>query len=220
MRVLLQAVVGASVLTVASVASAQTPYATQPVQTAPNPPASAQAGNGEYVAPLQQQTQQTYVPQSVALSGPAYIKTWNEGDPIPPGYHPVSHVRTGLIAGGIALFGSLYLISVLTAAATVDVCHAFNGSVVTGCNAPTFLFVPVAGPFIEIAHSASGSALAATFLVIDGLGQAGGVFMFIAGIAWPKVMLQRNDLGFYGKKQTLATIEPVIGGQTGLKITF
>src|SRR5438128_10206318 len=99
MRAFLFAATTASILAVASFAGAQTPYATQPVQQTPNPPPSSQAGNGEYVAPLQQQTQQTYVPQSVALSGPAEIKTWNDGDPIPPGYHPVSRMRVGLFAG-------------------------------------------------------------------------------------------------------------------------
>jgi hypothetical protein len=215
MGVLLQAVTAASVLGIASLAHAQTPYATQPVQPPP-PPSSANAGNGEYVAPLQQQTQQTYVPQSVALSGPAEIKNYSDGDPIPPGYHPVSRMRTGLFAAGIATFGSLYLISALTAAATIDVCKFSYGQ----CISPTLLLVPVAGPFIEIGHSASGSALAITVLVIDGIGQVGGVTMAIAGLTWPKVVLRRNDLGLDGKKSTLATIEPVIGAQSGLKITF
>src|SRR6516165_4803647 len=33
-------------------------------QVAPPPPPNAVAGDGQYVAPMQQQTQQTYVPQS------------------------------------------------------------------------------------------------------------------------------------------------------------
>jgi hypothetical protein len=81
------------------------------------------------------------------------------------------------------------------------------------------LLVPVAGPFIEIGR-ANGSALAITFLLIDGLGQTAGAAMAIAGVAWPKVVLRRNDLGSVDKKTTVATIEPFVGAQSGLKITF
>ena len=61
------------------------------------PPSHAPTPNGEYVAPLQQQTQPMYVPQSVAISGPRQITTWQEGEPIPPGYHPVQRIRRGLV---------------------------------------------------------------------------------------------------------------------------
>lgn len=226
MRVLVRAATALSIFGFASIASAQTPYATQPLPQGPPPPNSANAGNGEYVAPMYQQTQPSYVPQSVAMSGPAYIKTWSEGDPIPPGYHPVSRVRTGLLVGGLVTFGSMYLISVLTAAMTLDICKLVNNaSAKPNCNAPTFLFVPVAGPFIEMGRSASAgisdSATVMTLLVLDGVVQVAGVAMAVAGIAWPKVILQRNDLGAVGKKTTVATIEPVLGGgQNGFKITF
>lgn len=216
MRRLVQlAVVGAATL-VGSVASAQqadTPYATQPVYTVPPPPQSAQAGNGEYVAPLQQQTQQTYVPQSVALSGPPVIKNWSEGDPIPPGYHPQSRMRGGLIGGGFGLWGPLYLISAIGGAACID--GKVNGGM---------LLIPVAGPFLEIPNAGGnqgGAATAITFLLIDGIGQAAGAAMIIAGFTWPKWVLVRNDLGSGEKKTQAATLEPVVGpGQTGLKLTF
>src|SRR5690349_4987127 len=81
------------------------------------PPASARAPNGEYVAPLQQGTQQVYVPQSVALSGPREISEYEEGDPIPPGYHAESKVRKGLVIGGAVTFGVMYILSVLVGAA-------------------------------------------------------------------------------------------------------
>src|SRR4051812_9278756 len=37
-----------------------------------------------------------YVPQSVASSGPRHINDWEEGEPIPRGYHPVHRIRKGL----------------------------------------------------------------------------------------------------------------------------
>ena len=157
------------------------------VQQAPPPPPNAVAGDGQYVAPMQQQTQQTYVPQSVAMSGPAIIKNYQDGDPIPPGYHPVARARVGLIAGGATMFGVPYLISVLVAAGGAD------------SQCCTAMYVPVVGPFIEMGnlHSgdASADAVGGVFLAIDGVLQAVGVAMFIYGIAVPKTVLYRNDLG-------------------------
>src|SRR5262249_33082790 len=67
----------------------------------------------EYPAPLAQTTQPSYVPQSVALSGPEELRNWHEGEPIPPGYKPVERVRKGLIIGGAITFGALYSLSAL-----------------------------------------------------------------------------------------------------------
>ncbi len=176
----------------------QQPYQPQQpvyVQQAPPPPQDAVAGNGQYVAPMQQQTQQTYVPQSVALSGPRVLKDWREGDPIPPGYHPATRARTGLIAGGATMFGAPYLISVLVAAA-----NANSGS----ANA---LYIPVLGPFIQMGNlggkdpygysycDASCTAVSDVFLVLDGVLQGAGLALFIYGVAVPKTVLVRNDLG-------------------------
>ncbi len=182
------------------------------VQQAPPPPQDAVAGNGQYVAPMQQQTQQTYVPQSVAMSGPRVLKDWHEGDPIPPGYHPATRARTGLIAGGAAMFGVPYLISVLVGAGNAD-----NGS----ANA---MYIPVIGPFIQMGNvpghtdqygfnscDASCTAVADVFLVLDGVLQGAGLAMFIYGIAVPKVVLVRNDLG----KVKLNPPMPFVGRNSG-----
>ena len=159
-------------------------------QQAPPPPPSANAPNGEYVAPMQQQTQQTYVPQSVAMSGPRVIKDWNEGEPIPPGYHPSSRVRGGLIGGGAGLFGAVYLLfGLLPAAIGSDVCD------VGGCKNTLWpLYLPVVGPFITIGTVHNPGATGGIFLALDGLAQAGGVAMIIIG-AIGRTVLVRNDLG-------------------------
>jgi hypothetical protein len=188
----------------------QQPYQTQQpvyVQQAPPPPPDAQAGNGQYVAPMQQQTQQTYVPQSVAMSGPRVIKDWHEGDPIPPGYHPDTRARTGLIAGGATMFGVPYLISILVAAGGAD------------GNCCAAMWIPVVGPFIEMGslHSDSSSdAVGGIFLAIDGALQAVGVAMFVYGVAVPKTVLVRNDLGIFKN----VTASPIIAkNMTGIGIT-
>jgi hypothetical protein len=167
------------------------PYASAQSQLPPSqpPPASAQAPNGEYVAPLQQQTQQVYMPQSVALSGPRVIKDYEEGDQIPPGYHAETRVRSGLVVGGAVTFGVLYLLSVLVGAAITDTNKSLGNS---SSNNGDFLYVPVAGPFLQMTKTDSSSGNVT--LAIDGIAQAAGATMFIVGITSPKTVLVRNDL--------------------------
>ena len=157
----------------------------RPLPPAPPPPVSAQAPNGEYTAPLAQQTQQIYVPQSVAISGPRTIKDWNDGDPVPPGYHAETRTRTGLIVGGAVLFGTLYLLSTFVAAVVSDANQGKGGD-----NA---LYVPGVGPFIQM--TTTSSATGNLVLAIDGAAQSAGLAMLIYGIASPKTILVRNDLG-------------------------
>jgi hypothetical protein len=164
------------------------PYASAQLPPSQPPPASANAPNGEYVAPMQQQTQQVYMPQSVALSGPRIIRDYEDGDQIPPGYHAESRIRTGLVVGGAVTFGVLYLLSVLVGAAISDTNKAFNNSKDNG----DFLFVPVAGPFLQMTKTDSSSGNVT--LAIDGIAQAAGATMFIVGITSPKTILVRNDL--------------------------
>lgn len=187
------------------------PYAPQQVQ-GPPPPNTAVAPNGEYVAPIQQQTQQIYVPQSVAMSGPREIRDWSEGDPIPPGYHPTTSIRRGLVIAGAVTFGAVYLLNVLTAAASLDACKAYSSVTNSTCTDASMLFIPVVGPFIQVTRT-SGSASLSTLLVIDGIAEAAGVFMFVAGLAWQRTSLIRNDLG----RNTPAkpTIAPYFSGAGG-----
>lgn len=148
------------------------------------PPASAQAPNGEYVAPLQQQTQQIYVPQSVALSGPRVIRDYEDGDRLPPGYHAETEMRKGLVIGGSITFGVMYLLTVLVGAGIDDASR--------GSESGAFLYVPVAGPFLQMTktESATGNVT----LAIDGVAQAAGATMLIVGLTSPKTVLVRNDL--------------------------
>jgi hypothetical protein len=196
----------------------------QPVYQTPPPPPYAQAGQGQYVAPMQQQYQQTYVPQSVGMSGPRILRDWHEGEPIPPGYHPTTRARSGLIAGGITMFAVPYLVSVLVGAGNAD----------TGSD--NALYIPVLGPFIQMGnekqnagncstysgftscyggYSASSVALADVALAVDGVLQTVGAVMFIVGIAVPKTVLVRNDLGAVKNLH----VTPMVGkNMTGLGV--
>ena len=182
----------ASTLTAALLASTLAlplAYADGPLPPSQPPPASARAPNGEYVAPLQQQTQQVYVPQSVALSGPRIIRDYEEGEPIPPGYHADTRVRTGLVVGGAVTFGVMYVFSVLAGSIMNDAAQSSYGSSGTRGD---FLFVPVAGPFLQMTKTESSSGNVT--LAIDGIAQAAGATMLIVGITSPRTVLVRNDL--------------------------
>ena len=106
-----------------------------------------------------------------------------------------------MIVGGAVLFASLWLISILTASAAAD---AANG----GSNGDASLFVPAAGPFLQMANTSSSTGN--VFLAIDGIGQCAGIAMLIYGIASPRTFLLRNDLGF-----TQPLILPMKMGQDG-----
>ncbi len=150
----------------------------------PAPPASP----GVYPAPLSQTTQETYVPQSVALSGPDEINSWEPGEPIPPGYHPAERLRKGLIIGGAVTFGVLYLFSAMGAA----IVHDVNASVGGGDNADA-LYVPALGPFMQMTHTTSASGNLGNAIL--GVGQSAGLVMLIVGLTSPRTILVRNDLG-------------------------
>lgn len=126
-----------------------------------------------------------YVPASVAQSGPRRITDWEEGEPIPPGYHPITRIRKGLVIGGALTFGITYLITALSGAVVADVS--------AGNREAMRLVIPVAGPFTLLS---TGTASGDMFLVFNGLVQAAGVGMLIGGLAAPKTVLVRNDLAF------------------------
>jgi len=167
----------------------------------PIPPASAVTPYGEYVAPMAQQTQPSYVPQSVAMSGPRMIKDWDENQPIPQGYHRETRVRKGMVISGAIVFGVPYLYSALIAAVGSDIASSTGESNKVGA-----LAVPVLGPFIEMGET--GSSTANFMLAIDGVAQAAGAFMFIYGLTSPRNVLVRNDLA-------MVTVTPMRFGKDG-----
>jgi hypothetical protein len=111
------------------------------------------------------------------------INEWDDTQLVPAGYHVSTKPRTNLVVGGAVTFASLYAITAGTCAFIV----AYGGS------AAVFGFIPIAGPFTLI-PTTSGNAATDFFLVLDGLGQAAGAALFIAGFMAPKKMLVRNDV--------------------------
>jgi hypothetical protein len=146
------------------------------------PPGPPQAPPG---APYQQVPgpPPAYAPQ-VPIAWPRYIKDWEEGQPVPYGYHPEARAKKGLVITGAVLFGVLYLLSTLVAAANDD---SYNE------NRYSALWIPVVGPFIQLGSSTNASGDDQIF-VLDGLAQTAGVTMLVLGLAFPRHILVRNDL--------------------------
>lgn len=123
-----------------------------------------------------------YYAPPAAYQGPRVITDWDDGQPIPAGYHQSTRIRTGLVVGGAVLFGVCYLMTAISGAIASDVGGNHTRSA-------KLLLIPVAGPFSVLS---TGSTTADLFLALDGLAQAGGVAMLIAGIAAPKTVLVRD----------------------------
>jgi hypothetical protein len=162
-----------------------------------------------YPAPLSQTTQTTFVPQSVALSGPEEITDDTDGRPAPAGYTAVKRKRKGLLIAGPVLLGTVYLYTSLAAAIGTDIDNS-NGSSTSNI-AP--LFVPVVGPFIEMGETSSASLK--YLLAIDGAAQVAGAVMLYYGLTTTKTVFVRNDL-LYG-----VTVTPMVGvnNTTGLSLS-
>ncbi|MEO7729975.1 MAG: hypothetical protein ABIY55_03315 [Kofleriaceae bacterium] len=151
------------------------------------PPPVYQGPSGEpvYLAPLSQQTQGTYVPQSVAMSGPAQLNAIDDLQPAPAGYTPVLRKRKGLIIGGAVTFGVTYAISSFAAAIGSDTSDG-------GKNEVAALWIPVAGPFVQLADT--DSATGKFFLVGLGGAQLAGAIMLFTGLTSEHRVFVRNDL--------------------------
>lgn len=125
---------------------------------------------------------------------------YEEGDPVPAGYHVATRNRTGLLIAGGIVFGIFYGFTALGASNSTE-------------PSTQWLYLPVAGPVIY-GNTLDGefAGVARFFLWVDALAQAGGAAMLIAGFI-PKTELVRNDYA-------TVHLTPVLGkGTTGLALT-
>lgn len=159
-----------------------------------------------YPAPLSQTTQSTFVPQSVALSGPEEINDFDFSRPVPLGYTPIQRTRKHLIVGGAVTFGVVYGLSAFVAAAGEDAANHSDHNNEVGA-----LWVPVLGPFLEMGQT--DSATGKFFLASVGAAQAAGALMLYYGLTSKERVLVRNDL--VGS----LTVAPVAGnGASGMAV--
>jgi hypothetical protein len=165
------------------------------------PPPGYAAPQGGYYPPPG-----AYYPYSASMM-PGLTLPYKDGDPIPQGFAVRSRANRPLVTAGAITFGVPYLVSALLASAVVS----FDSK---NADEAAPLFVPIAGPFITLGIAAADGA-DAFWLILDGLTQAGGAAMFIAGLTMREKYLQHTA--------THANLEPevfVSPGGMKLKWTF
>jgi hypothetical protein len=170
-------------------------------------PRSARADEAEGASP--RATTEVAPPPARVVIDPRAIRDWQEGDPVPPGYHPVQRMRKGAVIAGAVTFGVLYFISVLVAAVGTDAANANHSN-----NDVAGLYAPVVGPFITMARSSL--AIADVFLVLDGAGQAAGAILLVYGLTSPQTVLVRD--ANYGRPVVFP--RPMLLGKDGAGLGF
>jgi hypothetical protein len=176
-------VVAVSLVCFGSTAFAQNEPSVQPIGAAP-PPSSPPPGYYPPPPPYR------VYPQG----GPARLR-YEEGDPIPPGYHVVQRARGGLVIAGTITFSVSYGI-------------AMSAAMINDFDDQThWLAVPVAGPWLMMwgrsrpdCDSQTGTGCVEEsletvlrfYLAIDGIAQAAGVGMLAFGIAGRNILV-RDD---------------------------
>jgi hypothetical protein len=177
-----------------------------PARADDTPPMAQPQPMPVYPAPLSQTTQSTYVPQSVAMSGPEEITDFDFTRPVPLGYTPIQRTRKHLIVGGAVTFGVVYGLSAFVAAVGEDSSRTSGRSNEVGA-----LWVPVLGPFLEMGQT--DSATGRFFLAGVGVAQAAGALMLYYGLTSKERVLVRNDL--VGS----LTVAPIAGnGASGMAL--
>lgn len=101
---------------------------------------------------------------------------------VPPGYHIGEEPRWGLLIGGVATFGGIYVPTVITVAVT---------------EALPSLLIPVVGPMIpavSMFDKGGYGTILAPFLLLHAAGQLTGVALAIAGGAASSPTLERDGV--------------------------
>ncbi|MEM6786170.1 MAG: hypothetical protein AAF715_01525 [Myxococcota bacterium] len=111
------------------------------------------------------------------------IPDWKPWEVIPPGYEPRVQYRTGILGGSAALLGASWALTTLGAALSYA---SDPGS----DRIP--LFIPVAGPYVEMVHYQRGNPLA---LFGSALFQSGAVVGLVWGLVDRRTELVRSSAG-------------------------
>jgi len=181
-------------------------YAPPPPGYAPPPPGYAPPPSTTYIITQPGAPPPAYYgqPDPAGRLGPRTLD-YEEGDPIPTGYHKRTKIRTGLVVGGSVMFGVTYLTTIFVA----GIGQLINDIPPEGTKDFGPLLIPFVGPFIGIGTTKPSTG--GTFgLSMLGVLQTGGLAMFICGLALPRTVLVRDDIG----KPSL-TVTPTFGVNSG-----
>jgi hypothetical protein len=116
----------------------------------------------------------------------------------------VERSRKGLVIAGTVTFTTLYFFTAVAALMDAD----------DGNSEAQALWIPVAGPFIQMSKTDGTDDSLDVLLALDGLGQGAGLFMLIYGLASTKTVLVRNDIA----KPTMKVIPTRTATSSGLSL--
>jgi len=162
------------------------------------------------------------VPVVVAPAAPASqaeVDNWESDKPVPRGYHVETKRRVGMIIGGAVITGVMWGFTALGAAVyhagdtAVDNVGQSIGAKSNVTNV-TALYIPVAGPFVQVAIT-GGSSFEKGLLLVDGVIQLGGAAMLLYGILVPREYLASGEKAATNKG-TFMVAPTLSRGQTGL----
>jgi hypothetical protein len=156
---------------------------------APPPAPAAQQPATPMQQPMQQMTPGAASPPAPPPVGAVQRRRTRMPEGSPRGTELVRYerkIRTGLTAAGVTMFATSYGLTVIAAAAVGTDCDP--GASDLGCTTARWpLFIPVAGPFIQMGYLDGGNqGTARGLLALDGVLQAGGAVMAIVGVIAPK----------------------------------
>lgn len=126
------------------------------------------------------------------INGPNVITRFDDYDPIPYGYTRTTQRRKGFIIGGGAALGASYLMSLFLAQSLEITNEVDVGFGEEGLKDYSSLYIPVIGPFLQLAES--DSAGEQFWIAQVAAGQAVGAILLVVGLTQPRTVLVRNDL--------------------------
>jgi hypothetical protein len=150
-----------------------------PAPAAPAPYVTAPSTTTTYVYP-QQYAYPYFQPQAPAPAKPTISprRIPYHGGEIPAGATVVTRGHNGLLAAGLSVFGGLYVISVITAAASCS-----PGDSASSCRSNTaWLYIPAIGPFLTAAD-ANASFGGRNLAIFDGVFQLAGLAAAVGAYA-------------------------------------
>ncbi len=162
---------------------------------------------GDAAPPLQtSRTQQTPLADTVVVVAPPAALPERQPTYVQPvvlesesTYRP----STAFVVGGLVTFGLAYSAAAVTGAVKQDHCGVANANT-SICRTETWpLYIPLAGPFIQIGTvQGTDKNTITALLVIDGVVQVAGVAMFIYGLA------HRSELVRYSEEKPRLQLAP------------